>query len=216
MPRLILSTRTTPMNSAWWARSARLIVVTFAAKEDWAPPRIAISTTTVASAVRTMHFISGNKTHCWTMRPGNRGARDHSSSAGSVPPAVSAGAAIRRASTIRSELRWVGTQRAGRADNRPCGASPSPLNGTEFYTAMPPVIKGSAALLPAKLIDHVQHHQCGHPVIGESLPRLGRCQVVESLRLSEDAACGRTRDVNRRCHAAASCCCARIQWCARA
>jgi len=79
MPRLILSTRTTPMNSAWWARSARLIVVNFAAKGDSTPASIAISTTTVASAVRTMHFTSGNKTHCWTMRPGDRDARDHSS-----------------------------------------------------------------------------------------------------------------------------------------
>ena len=101
MPRPILSTRTTPMNSAWSARSARLIIMTFAAKGDWAPARIAITTTTtLASAVRTMHFTSGNKTHCWTMRPGNRDARDHPSPGGSFRPGFTASAATLLSSAI--------------------------------------------------------------------------------------------------------------------
>ena len=39
-----------------------------------------------------------------------------------------------------------------------------------------------------QLIDHVQHHQGGHAVIREALPRLGGGEVVEPLRLPENAA----------------------------
>ena len=53
-----------------------------------------------------------------------------------------------------------------------------------------------------KLIDHVQHDQGGHAVIGEALPRFGGGQVVESLRLPENAAHGRARFANHRCRAA--------------
>ena len=48
-----------------------------------------------------------------------------------------------------------------------------------------------------QLIDHVQHHQGGHAVIREALPRLGGGQVVEPLRLPENAARGRARLANR-------------------
>ena len=53
-----------------------------------------------------------------------------------------------------------------------------------------------------KLIDHIQHDQGSHAVIGEALPRFGGGQVVESLRLPENAAHGRARFANHRCRAA--------------
>ena len=48
-----------------------------------------------------------------------------------------------------------------------------------------------------KLIDHGQHHQSGHAVIREALPRLAGGQVVEPFRLPENATWGRTRFANR-------------------
>ena len=41
MPRLILSTRTIPTNPACWVRSARLMIPTFAVREDSARAEIA-------------------------------------------------------------------------------------------------------------------------------------------------------------------------------
>jgi hypothetical protein len=39
-----------------------------------------------------------------------------------------------------------------------------------------------------QLVDHVQHQQRGHAVVGKTLPRFGECEIGEPFGMTEEAA----------------------------